>query len=122
MNKIMIAVLAAVTLTGAAAQAQGLQPNGTRAGGYGQSGAPGQIGPEQRTYLRTYVTRQGYAPALIEAPMAIGTTVPGTIELRAFPDTVYGEVPAARSYQYIWTGQNVILVDPVTRQVVEVIS
>lgn len=121
------ALAAAVTLSAAAvpaggALAQGAQPSGTRAGGPGQAGAPGQIGPDQRVYLRGYVARQSYAPVTVQERLAPGYVVPGAVELRTFPDTVYTDVPSARSYRYFSTGGNVVLVDPVTRQVVEVID
>lgn len=127
MKRILIAALAAATLTSgiaisAGASAQGLQPSGTRAGGPGQAGSPGEIGAEQRTYLRRYVTGQGYAPVPMGERVVPGYTVPGGIELRTFPETVYGDVPSARRYGYVYTGSNVVLVDPATRQVIEVIE
>lgn len=122
MKRLLIAALAAATLTSGAAFAQGVQPSGTRAGGPGQFGAPGEIGPEQRVYLRTYVTRQGLAPVAMTERVVPGYRVPGSVELRTFPDSVYGEVPSARRYGYFYTGSNVVLVDPASRAVVDVID
>ena len=122
MKRTLIAALAALTLATGAASAQGLQPSGTRAGGPGQAGAPGEIMPEQRTYLRGYVMRDAGAPVTVRERMVRGYEVPGTVEIRAFPETVYGEVPAARRYGYVRTQNDVVLVDPITRRVIEVIE
>ena len=118
----MAGAFATLTLASGAAGAQGLQPSGTRAGGPGQLGAPGEILPDQRTYLRGYVARRAGAPVVVQDRMVPGYAVPGAVELQAFDDDVYGEVPSARRYRYFSTGGNVVLVDPVTRQVVEVID
>jgi hypothetical protein len=118
----MIALLATASLMSGAALAQGLQPSGTRAGGPGQLGASGEILPEQRTYLRSYVTRQAPRPVVIQERMSPGYRVPASVELEAFPDTVYSEVPSARRYRYFSTGRDVVLVDPESRQVVEIID
>lgn len=122
MKRTMIAMVATMSLMSGAAIAQGLQPSGTRAGGPGQLGASGEILPEQRSYLRSYVTRQAPAPVVVQERMVRGYTVPGAVELRTFPDTVYDEVPGARRYRYFSTGREVVLVDPESRQVIEVIE
>jgi hypothetical protein len=122
MNRTLIAALAALTLASGAATAQGLQPSGTRAGGPGQAGAPGEMMPEQRTYLRGWVMREAAPPVTVQERMVRGYQVPASVQVRSFPDTVYTEVPTARSYGYVRTQDNVVIVDPTTRQVVEVID
>ncbi len=122
MKRVLIAALAAVTLTSGAALAQGIQPNGTRAGGPGQAGIPGEIGADQRTYLRGYVMRQPGSPVTLQDRFVPGYVVPPTVELSPFADDVYGTVPGARSYRYVRSGSGVVLVDPTTRQVVDVID
>lgn len=120
MKRILIGALLATTLIGAA-QAQ--TANGSSAGGPGRGGStPGQIVPEQRTYLRTYVGRQSVAPVTMQERVVPGFTVPAEVALSPFSDDVYAEVPSARSYRYFSTGGRVVLVDPVTRQVVDVID
>lgn len=122
MRRTIAAAFAALALTSGAALAQGLQPSGTRAGGPGQLGAPGEITPQHRTYLRGYVGRQNAAPVTMQERMTPGYVVPGSVQLRPFTDDVYADVPSARRYNYFSTGGNVVLVDPATRQVVEVID
>ena len=116
------AAFAALTITSGAALAQGLQPSGTRAGGPGQMGASGEIMPEQRSYLRSYVMRQPGAAVTMDQQVVPGYVLPGAIELQPFAEDVYGTVPSARGYRYVRTGRGVVLVDPATRRVVEVID
>jgi hypothetical protein len=122
MNRTLIAAVAALTLVSGAATAQGLQPSGTRAGGPGQAGAPGEMMPEQRTYLRGWVMREAGPPVTMQERVVRGYQVPASVQVRSFPDTVYTEVPTARSYGYVRTQDSVVLVDPGTRQVIEVIE
>ena len=122
MKRVLIAALAAVTLTSGAALAQGSQPSGTRAGGPGQAGIPGEIGADQRTYLRGYVQRQPGSPVAVQDRFVRGYVVPPTVELSPFADDVYGTVPSARSYRYVRSGNGVVLVDPTTREVIDVID
>lgn len=122
MRTILIAALAALTLSAGAASAQGLQPSGTRAGGPGQAGAPGEIMPEHRAYLRGWVVRESVPPVTVRDRYVRGYEVPGTVEIRTFPETVYGDAPSARSYGYVRTQDDIVLVDPTTRRVIEVIE
>lgn len=122
MNRTLIAAVAALTLTSGAAFAQGLQPSGTRAGGTGQYGASGEILPEQRVYLHNYVMGRPGPVVAIEDEMVPGFVVPRSVRLSAFDRDAYGTYPDARRYRYFRTDENVVLVDPRTRRVVEVIE
>ena len=122
MRRTIAAALAALTLTSGAAFAQGLQPSGTRAGGPGQLGAPGEIMPEQRTYLRSYVMGRPGQAVEIEDEVAPGYVVPRTVTLAPFTRDAYGTYPDARRYRYFRTGEQVVVVDPRTRRVVQVID
>ena len=123
MKRILIAAVAALTLTSGAALAQGLQPSGTRAGGPGQAGAPGALAPEQRTWVRGYVMARP-APAIsVEEDVVPGWVVPPTVVVSPFGRDAYRSWPEARRYSYFRTDDDeVVLVDPRSRRVVEVIA
>lgn len=122
MKLTILAATAALMLASGAASAQGLMPSGTRAGGPGQAGAPGEILPEQRVFLRGYVTRRAPPPVTVTERVARGYVVPGTVELSPFDDEVYGTVPSMRDYRYFSSGGNVVIVDPGSRAVIDVID
>jgi hypothetical protein len=51
----------------------------------------------------------------------IGQRVPQDIELEPLPQMVFSEVPDVRDYRYFVVNREVVLVDPGTREVVEII-
>jgi hypothetical protein len=53
--------------------------------------------------------------------LRVGAPVPATVELHAFPDEVYVEVPTLRRYRYLYVNNQVVLVDPQTSEIVEII-
>lgn len=61
----------------------------------------------------------GSAPA---PEIVVGEAVPRWITIERFPDTVYRQVPAVRSYQYIARDRDIYLVDPRERRVLEMIE
>jgi hypothetical protein len=65
---------------------------------------------------RTTVTT-GAAPS--ETRIIVGDYAPRAAEIEAFPPEVYREVPAVRSYRYVHSGNDVYLVDPDSRRVIE---
>lgn len=76
--------------------------------------------PDQRTTIFRSMTRE----RITVAPPAdfrarVGVEVPSSVELLPVPDTV--EVPAIRRYRYTVIEDQVVLVDPSTRRVVEII-
>lgn len=122
MKRTVVAALAALTLMSGTALAQGLQASGTRAGGPGQVGAPGELMPEQRTWVRGYVMARPGPVAAIEEDIAPGWVVPPRVVLAPFPRDTYRTFPDARRYSYFRTDDEVVLVDPRSRRVVTVIE
>jgi hypothetical protein len=77
------------------------------------------IAPEQRTAIKEYVVKEKVRPHKLQSRVTVGATLPADIELAPVPET-WG--PTFRSYRYIYTGDDVVLVDPSTRRVMEVID
>ena len=77
------------------------------------------IAPEQRTVIRDYVVKEKVRPYKMQSRVTIGATLPAEVELAPVPET-WG--PAFSSYRYVYTGDDVVLVDPGTRRVIQVID
>src|SRR5262245_23038355 len=77
------------------------------------------IAPEQRTTIREYVVKEKIRPHRLQSRVTVGATLPADVELAPIPET-WG--PTFRSYRYVYTGDDVVLVDPSSRRVVEVID
>jgi hypothetical protein len=54
--------------------------------------------------------------------VAVGAHVPPAIELHPLPEGALAEAPAARPYRYTMVADQVVLVDPASMRVVEVIK
>ena len=77
------------------------------------------IAPEQRTVIRDYVVKEKIRPYRMQSRVTVGATLPADVELAPVPET-WG--PTFRSYRYVYTGDDVVLVDPSSRRVVEIID
>ena len=60
------------------------------------------------------------APANFQA--SVGANVPAQVALRPLPATVTQQVPDARKYRYAKIADEVVLVDPTTNKVVDIIK
>lgn len=77
------------------------------------------IAPEQRAVIKEYVVKEKVRPFKLQSRVTVGATLPADVELAPVPET-WG--PAFRSYRYVYTGDDIVLVDPSSRRVVEVID
>ena len=77
------------------------------------------VAPEQRTAIKEYITKEKVRAHKLPARVTVGATLPADVELAPVPET-WG--PAFRSYRYVYTGDDVVLVEPSSRRVVHVID
>jgi uncharacterized protein DUF1236 len=77
------------------------------------------IAPEQRQVIREYVVKEKVRPFQMQSRVTVGATLPADVELAPVPET-WG--PTFRTYRYVYTGDNVVLVDPTSRRVVQIID
>jgi hypothetical protein len=83
--------------------------------------------PDQRTtvYRRVVRERDVVVPRARGTEVIeyrVGTRVPREVELRTFDDDVYVDAPSLRPYRYVRVNNQLVLVDPETSEVVEVIE
>ena len=78
------------------------------------------IAPEKRTVIKQRFT--GAPVTTVKERVTVGTTVPADVELMAVPETVVTELPAAKTYRYFRYNDDVVLVDPSSRRVVQIID
>lgn len=71
------------------------------------------VQPQQETVVREYIKRQPLASVnLLGVELKLGSSVPDTVELREVPDV---------KYRVAVINDQTVLVDPETRQIVEVL-
>jgi Protein of unknown function (DUF1236) len=78
--------------------------------------------PEQRTTILNAVRQDSAKPASpVNFVVSVGAQVPPSIELYVLPDIILEQVPEAKVVKYTTVQNQVVLVDPTSMRVVEVI-
>ena len=80
-----------------------------------------ELTPVQRTTIYRTVTRERVSTAPPSFAVRPGVRVPQTVELQEIPSTVVQEIPSVRRYRYMVVNNEVVLVDPATSEVIEII-
>ena len=78
-----------------------------------------QIAPEQRTKIKEYVVQKKMTPIAMTDKVVVGATIPQSVELVAIPSD-WG--PTFANYRYVYTDNNVVLVEPSSRKVIQIIN
>jgi hypothetical protein len=118
-----LAVLGTVSV--AVAQVPSTTPGAPGAPGLNQGAITSQkvqLSPAQKTAIFNAVSKDKskiVAPGNFRA--SIGAQVPASIELYALPPDAVANAQAASSYRYTMVNNQVVLVDPLTMQVIDII-
>jgi Protein of unknown function (DUF1236) len=78
--------------------------------------------PQQRQIVYRDIARERVAPAPGTVTYTVGARLPAETRLYTVPDTVAVEVPAVKQYRYMMVNGRVVLVDPVSSEVVAELS
>jgi hypothetical protein len=87
-----------------------------------QTAAPVELTPQQRnTIYQTVSKEKSRTPLSAATHVSVGAQIPASVELYTLPDQVVQDVPSTKLYKYtVWNDQ-VVLVDPTSMRVIEVI-
>jgi Protein of unknown function (DUF1236) len=87
----------------------------------GQAWAQGVVAlaPEQRIQMKQYIAEQKIPPARIPQGVIVGAILPDTVELQTAP-AAWG--PTITKYRYVYYQNHVVLVDPTSREIVQIID
>ncbi|RYG60506.1 DUF1236 domain-containing protein [bacterium] len=106
MNRTILAFsIAAITLgTASATLAQGVSVT---------------VAPEERTRIKEYVVKEKVKPITVKERISVGAKLPTDVELQTVPST-WGA--SYTKYRYVYSDDNVYLVEPSSREVIQVIN
>jgi hypothetical protein len=126
MLRVALVLSSLAAATGAAAQAPPL-PTLPPTGGVAPLDQEMQKGltPAQKDAILQAVKRDNRKvtpPVGASAQAQVGAELPPSIELYMLPDTVLAQIPAAKSYKYTRIEGKVVLVDPTTMRVTDVVA
>lgn len=105
MKKLIATTILAGTLLGGSALAQ--------------VSATIEIGQPERTRIKEYVVKEKVKPVTVKEKVTVGATLPSDVELMSVPSD-WG--PSVSKYRYVYSNDDVILVDPTTRRVIQIIE
>jgi hypothetical protein len=89
----------------------------------GQAGAGGKLSGEQRTKITTVIRSEHLQPTTnVNFSIAVGTRVPRTVSFHPLPAEVVTIYPEWRGYEYFLVNNQIIVVNPRTLEIVDVIE
>ena len=101
-------------------QAREKQEGKERRGAGGGAGLRPELSQEQRTNIRQHLSGGPHVEDL-GVSIAVGTRLPRRVEMRPLPPTVIEIVPQYRGYDYFLVGDQIVIVDPDTLEIVAVL-
>ena len=90
----------------------------------GQAGAGAKLSTDQRTRITTIIRNEHVSPVTsVDFPVSVGTRVPRErVSLRALPSEVVSVYPEWRGYEFFVVHNQIVVVDPRTLEIVDVIE
>jgi hypothetical protein len=77
---------------------------------------------EQRTKITTIIRQQKVAPAQLNVSVRVGTRVPDSVRFYPLPVEVLVVYPEWRGYDYIMVGDEILVINPRTHEIVAIIE
>ncbi len=97
--------------------------NGRRPETVGQAGAGAKLTTEQRTKITTVIRGQHVAPMEhVNFSISVGTRVPHDVRFYPLPAEVITYYPEWRGYEFILVGDQVVVIDPRSFEIVAVLD
>lgn len=90
--------------------------------GQGAAAGSAKLSTEQRTKITTIFKRHRVAPVHLNVSVRVGTRVPESVHFYPLPVEVVGIYPEWRGYDYILVGDEIVVIDPHTHEIVAVLD
>jgi hypothetical protein len=90
--------------------------------GRAYEGSRTQISRRQRARVHDILVRRRVEPVNIDFPIRVGARVPNYISSYTLPEEVYEYLPGYEGYRYFVAGDEVVIIDPETMEIVSVLE
>jgi hypothetical protein len=90
--------------------------------GQGAAAGSATLSTEQRTKINTIIRQHKVEPAHLNVSVRVGTRVPENVHFYPLPAEVFVVYPEWRGYDYIMVGNEILVIDPRTHQIVAIIE
>jgi hypothetical protein len=106
-----------------ATEHRGISPSTTGQGAAPVRGAV-NISPEQRTRLHSIFAGERNAPRAndVDFNLAVGRPVPRSVQFVPVPQAIYAIEPAWRGYDYFIVGDQIVIMDPRSMEIVAILE
>ena len=90
--------------------------------GQGAAAGSAKISTEQRTKITTIIRQHKVEPAHLNVSVRVGTRVPANVRFYPLPVEVFVVYPEWRGYDYIMVGDQIVVVNPRTHEIVAILE
>jgi hypothetical protein len=90
--------------------------------GQGAAGGSAKLSTEQRTKITTIIKERKVEPTRLSVSVSIGTRVPASVHLYPLPVQVIEVYPAWRGFEYILVGDQIVIINPRTHEIVAIVE
>ncbi|HEY1312002.1 MAG TPA: DUF1236 domain-containing protein [Pseudolabrys sp.] len=90
----------------------------------GQGAAAGRanLSTEQRTKISAVFKQHRVSPTHLNVSVSVGTRVPDSVHFYPLPQEVYAIYPEWRGYEYILVGDQILVIDPGSHEIVAILE
>jgi hypothetical protein len=90
--------------------------------GQGAAASSAKLSSEQRSKITTIVRQHKVEPAHLNVSVSVGTRVPDSVHFYPLPVEVIVVYPEWRGYDYIMVGNEILVIDPRTHEIVAILE
>ena len=90
--------------------------------GQGAAAGSAKLSTEQRSKMTTIFKQHRVKPAHLSISVRVGARVPGSVHFYPLPREVFVIYPEWRGYDYIMVGDEIIVLDPRTHEIVAILD
>jgi uncharacterized protein DUF1236 len=90
--------------------------------GQGAAGGAAKLSTEQRTKITSIIREQKVERVNLNVSVSVGTRIPTSVHLYPLPQQVIVIYPEWRGYDYILVGDQIVIIDPRTHEIVAIVA
>jgi len=90
--------------------------------GQGAAAGSAKLSTEQRTKITTVFKQHKVEPARLNVSVSVGTRVPESVRFYPIPTEVVVIYPEWRGYDYILVGDQILIIDPRSHEIVAILD
>ena len=90
--------------------------------GQGAAAGSAKLSTEQRTKISSIIKQRKVESTKLSVSVSVGTRVPASVHLYPLPVEVFEVYPAWRGYEYILVGDQIVVINPRSHEIVAIIE